>query len=370
MRVTAKMIAKELGISTATVDRVLNNRKGVADRTIRKVKEKADEMGYKPNKAAKFLSTQKTLKVLFLLPVVPYYFWDEIEQEIKNVRQLYEDFGFRVKVKRVDTIQGNDQLKYFKKVVQEESFDAIVIAPHDADPFVDIINKGVETGIPIFTLNNDVPNSRRKAYVGSDYFDAGYLAAELIHLCQRKLNTVTLIREKEDTYQMIYKEKGFRQFFSDHKLNPEIQIAGIDSTKVDKCMDKEILKIQKTDGIYVANGILGEVADYMRKKDVSNNQVLIGHDINYFIDSFIQTGTISAAICQDPVTQASVAVKKVFDYLYGDIKGELTDTIVKLEIVTKSNAKYYLNEKYAPKFNKNKSAVKSGVTGNGVTFIN
>jgi LacI family transcriptional regulator len=50
MKITAKRIAQELGISTATVDRALNNRKGVSEKTIKKVKEKAAELGYKPNK--------------------------------------------------------------------------------------------------------------------------------------------------------------------------------------------------------------------------------------------------------------------------------------------------------------------------------
>ena len=71
MKVTAKMIAKELGISTATVDRVLNNRSGVSEKTIRKVKEKAAELGYRPNAAAKYLATQKSIDVAFILTVIP-----------------------------------------------------------------------------------------------------------------------------------------------------------------------------------------------------------------------------------------------------------------------------------------------------------
>ncbi|RSL31430.1 LacI family DNA-binding transcriptional regulator [Salibacterium salarium] len=44
MKITAKMIADELGISTATVDRVLNNRNGVSRKMSFKVKEKAKEI--------------------------------------------------------------------------------------------------------------------------------------------------------------------------------------------------------------------------------------------------------------------------------------------------------------------------------------
>ncbi len=84
MRVTAKMIAEELGLSIATVDRVLNNRKGVSIKTVEKVKSKAQELGYKPNRAAKFLATQKVTNIAFILPVFPNYFWDLLDHEIKE----------------------------------------------------------------------------------------------------------------------------------------------------------------------------------------------------------------------------------------------------------------------------------------------
>jgi LacI family transcriptional regulator len=46
MKITAKIIAEQLGLSAAAVDRVLNNRGGVSEKTLKKVKE----LGYKPNK--------------------------------------------------------------------------------------------------------------------------------------------------------------------------------------------------------------------------------------------------------------------------------------------------------------------------------
>ncbi len=55
-------------------------------KTVRKVRAKAKELGYRPNRAAKFLSTQRLIHIAFILPVVPDYFWGELDKEIKKSR--------------------------------------------------------------------------------------------------------------------------------------------------------------------------------------------------------------------------------------------------------------------------------------------
>jgi len=343
MKVTAKMIAKELGISTATVDRVLNNRSGVSEKTIRRVKEKAAELGYRPNAAAKFLATQKSMDVAFILPVIPCYFWDELEREIINSAKLYEDFGLNVQIFRVDTIPKEIQIGFIKDLLEQNVFDAFVISPHDADPYVGIINDGVRKGIPIFTLNNDVPNSNRISFVGTDYYSAGYLAAELIQSFTKELQNVVIIREDENTYQMINKEKGFRDYFANQKGQMNIQTIPVMSDNIQLSEEWKSNMLLSSDAIYVANGVLGEIGDYIDHKNYKNNKIVIGHDMSEKIHRYLQNNVIKSVICQDPSSQARWMVQKVFKYVVLEDRRDQSDTIIKLEIVTKANAKYYIN---------------------------
>lgn len=345
MKVTAKMIAEELGVSTATVDRVLNNRKGVSAKTVKRVKEKAMELGYKPNTAAKFLATQKRTEVAFILPVAPEYFWDEIEEEIKKAAKVYEDFGFVVSIHRVNTIPKEIQINYIKKIIDENSYDALVISPHDAEPYIDVINEGGNKGIPIFTLNNDVPKSNRISFVGGDYYSAGFLAAELIHLFSKKLKDVVIIREDDDTYQMENKEKGFRDYFHNNNVEVNILTVPVNSNKIQLSEEWKRETLYSTNAIYVANGILGEIAEYLFNNNYEDYKVLIGHDISEKIHKFLHNNVIKSVICQDPSSQAAITVKNVFDYLILGERNEKSRTIIKLEIVTKANAKYYYNFK-------------------------
>ena len=59
--ITLKHIAEELGVSTMTVSRALNNHENVDDRTRKKVVEKAKSMGYTPNLVAKSLVSKKDI---------------------------------------------------------------------------------------------------------------------------------------------------------------------------------------------------------------------------------------------------------------------------------------------------------------------
>ncbi|SFL47131.1 LacI family transcriptional regulator [Gracilibacillus orientalis] len=346
MKVTAKMIAEELGISTATVDRVLNNRKGVSEKNIHIVKQKAKELGYQPNRAAKFLSTQKVVRVAFILPVFPDYFWNELEMEIKEAASLYADFGFQTDVHRIHTIPQNDQLDYMEELIEQDKYQAFVIAPHDAKPTESVINKAMDKNIPVFTINTDVPDSQRIAYVGSDYYDAGYLAGELIYLFQKDLSNMVLIREKENTFQMQQKENGFLDFFKEKRMENKVQIvkynksAYIQKEQVGELLHDHKELFNQSEAVYVAGGIIDELQKYwfFSKK----THIIIGHDINQTIYNAINKGVITATICQDPMAQAAITLKKLTKYFLDENVTELDNHIVKLEIVTRANAKYYL----------------------------
>ena len=61
--VQLKDIAKECGVSTATVSKALNNQKDIGEETKEKIKRIAKEMGYFPNSAARALKTNRSYNI-------------------------------------------------------------------------------------------------------------------------------------------------------------------------------------------------------------------------------------------------------------------------------------------------------------------
>lgn len=70
MKVTVHDVAKRAGVSSATVDRVLNGRKGVRALTVERVQNAAVELGYVPNRLASRLAKGKNIKLALFYPKV------------------------------------------------------------------------------------------------------------------------------------------------------------------------------------------------------------------------------------------------------------------------------------------------------------
>ena len=68
MRPTVNDIAREAGVSLATVDRVLNDRPGVRAKTVEAVQEAIRRIGYVRDVAAANLARQRDYRLAFVLP--------------------------------------------------------------------------------------------------------------------------------------------------------------------------------------------------------------------------------------------------------------------------------------------------------------
>ena len=70
--VSLKDIAKECGVSVATVSKALNNHSDISEETKERVIKKASDMGYMPNSAARMLKMRKsnTIGVIFVARAV------------------------------------------------------------------------------------------------------------------------------------------------------------------------------------------------------------------------------------------------------------------------------------------------------------
>src|SRR5229473_5356050 len=76
---TLKDIARQAGVSLATVDRVLHNRAGVRPDTVRRGKETIARNAFQPHVAAAELARGRSRRFAFVMPSGPNPFMQEIE---------------------------------------------------------------------------------------------------------------------------------------------------------------------------------------------------------------------------------------------------------------------------------------------------
>ncbi|MFD2658597.1 LacI family DNA-binding transcriptional regulator [Gracilibacillus thailandensis] len=94
MSYTMRDVAKEAGVSVATVSRIINGKGEASPETIAKVKKVIERLNYKPNMLAKSLSERKSNLIALLIPTLNNPFFPELVREIeteanKNGYQIY-----------------------------------------------------------------------------------------------------------------------------------------------------------------------------------------------------------------------------------------------------------------------------------------
>lgn len=103
-----KEIAKKCNLSVATISRVINNDPKVADSTRKKVLTVIDKYKFVPNITGRSLRTQKSNKILVLLPTLSNQFYSEI---IQGIEETAEEKGYAILV-AVTNLQESQEIKY------------------------------------------------------------------------------------------------------------------------------------------------------------------------------------------------------------------------------------------------------------------
>lgn len=176
MKATVADIARSCGLSTATVDRVLNNRPGASAANRQRVMEAAKHLGYLPTLDEVVLPS-KPAHLEFFLPIGSNAFMADLAHHI-------EDYATRLPLVascRIHNLAGISP-GALQSAVENLSLKAngVGVIAVDHPRTRNILRELVEAGIRLVTLVSDVPAAPRSAYVGIDNRVAGRTAALLM----------------------------------------------------------------------------------------------------------------------------------------------------------------------------------------------
>ena len=178
---TLKEIADLAGVSRGTVDRVLNHRGSVNPQTEKKILEIVQALDYKPNKAGIVLAAQKkNLKLGVVLLGLYTVFYDDILAGVRDKAAELEGYNCSVLLRQTE-YDLTQQLDAIDELVSE-GINGLAISPYNDNAVREKIDALYDQGIPVVTLNTDIENSKRLAYVGCHFYRSGETAGGLMHL--------------------------------------------------------------------------------------------------------------------------------------------------------------------------------------------
>jgi LacI family transcriptional regulator len=88
--VTIYDVAREAGVSMATVSRVVNGNKNVKENTRKKVLEVIDRLDYRPNAVARGLASKKTTTVGVVIPNIANAYFATLAKGIDDIADMYK----------------------------------------------------------------------------------------------------------------------------------------------------------------------------------------------------------------------------------------------------------------------------------------
>jgi len=204
-------IAKKTGFSVSTVSRVLNNKSHefkIKEETKRKIKEIADELGYRPNKLARSLKLNKTCELGIIVPDVSNPFFANLVKIIsKEARQV----GFGIMLNDSDENVSNEE-----RAVQtfiEKRVDGLIIAPVGLK--FEHIKQLVNYKIPTVVIDRCFKDLNFDS-VGVDNFKGAYLGVR--YLIREGHRKIAFIQGIPGTFTNDGRLEGYQQALEEAEI--------------------------------------------------------------------------------------------------------------------------------------------------------
>ncbi len=181
-----KDIAEDLGVSLMTVSKALRNHGDVAEKTRRRVLQRARELNYHPNLTARGLASRRTFLIGLIVPDMMHSFFAEVA---RGIGDRLEPQGYQILISNSGE-RLERELQQIRSLVGR-SVDGLIVASA-ADRASAQLTQALATGSGRYVLIDRTIAGLNANYVGVDNEEIGFLATS--HLIEQGCTRVAHIR--------------------------------------------------------------------------------------------------------------------------------------------------------------------------------
>lgn len=311
-RFSIKELALQAGLSTATIDRVINNRAHVSPQTRRRVDAAFKEL---EDQEAQLSSKGRRLFVDFIIEA-PTRFSREVESACNSVITGLSPAVFRPRYHMKPKFEETEILQLLSGIKKRGS-QGVIIAAEARNSVRQLIDELGEQNIPVLAFVTDQPNSQRLAYVGIDNHQAGKVAAYLMDklLFKHDATILTTIRRSNFSGED-ERLSGFQSVLKTAKPGINFIIArggdGLSSSTSDEV--KNALKgVQHLDAVYCMSGGNEAILNTLEEFALTPN-IYIAHDLDEENIDLLRAEKITAVIHHDVAQDLRNAFTQIAAY--------------------------------------------------------
>lgn len=321
--ITIYDIAKELNVSSSTVSRALQDHPEISQKTISKVKETAEKLGYRHNTFASNLRTRKTYTIGVLVHELQSNFMVSV---LAGMEKVTSEAGYDLIIahssESFDKEAANAKNLFHKRV--DGLFVSLSLQTNDLKHFKAFQDKN----IPIMFFDRVDENSDATKIV-IDNYRCGYQATS--HLIEQGCRRIVMVTS--DLRRNVYaqRHKGYQDALFDHNISYDSDLVLIKdlSEEGGRSSALEILKKRPfPDGAFITNDFTAAVCLQTLKEHgvrIPEDMAIVGFNndkICKFVDPNLTT------INYPGFDMGAIAAKNMIQHLEGKSTINTTSKII------------------------------------------
>ncbi|MCQ8277444.1 LacI family DNA-binding transcriptional regulator [Acetobacteraceae bacterium KSS8] len=338
-KVTVFEVAAQAGVSLATVDRVLNGRKGVRQVTIDRVQAAVERLGFRRDPFAAALATKRVERLLFILPDA---------RTNSFMRALHEAVSAaagpmaeqRVSIETQDYPAFDDAaLARTLSAVDPQHCHGVAVVGTESPAVRREIDLLAERGVAVVTLVSDVSPSRRAQFLGIDNTAAGRVAASLIgRMSPAQPGAVALLVGRMTLHDHAERRLGFEQVL--RREFPHLTLLPTAETLDDSAVSEPLMRgilAERPDlvAIYSAGAGNRGIIAALRADGRLPAPVVVAHELSAHARDALLSGIFTAVLHQDQEQEIEDAISALRSLAHG-VPGRPTKPM-RLQIFLRDN---------------------------------
>lgn len=296
-RFPIKEIAHQAGLSTATVDRVINNRAHVSPQTRKRV---AGALAELEGQESQLAARGRRMFIDFVIEA-PTRFSREVQKAAQLVAPGISSAVCRPRFVMQEIMSEEEMVASLARIAKRGS-QGVCLKARDLPSIRKAIDRLADAGIPVVTLVTDVLETRRVAYAGLDNQSAGQTAAYLLAQTLGDDTGVVLATKSQDSF-LGEEERAtaFRATLA--KACPNLTIieasggSGVPS-ETGRAVQARLDDLGSLVAVYSMGGGNQAILDVLAEHRLTPH-IFIAHDLDRENRNLLQTGRISFVLYHD-----------------------------------------------------------------------